>query len=153
MISNLRVLSQGLMDQILRYSTRKLFRHWTESSRIPASRKRSVWRTGKLKKKTISFEEDISLTWCTSTSVSLGPTILSRTITTYLQLFFRKDDIQEFDSKWDEISLSMTQIPSDDILQGLYKLRIRESEKLKTVLELYNMETQQKKVGTWSSQI
>ena len=29
----------------------------------------------------------------------------------------------------------MTQVPSDDILEGLYKLRIRESEKLKTVLE------------------
>ena len=47
----------------------------------------------------------------------------------------RDDDIQEFDSKWDGIVLSMTKIPSDDILEGLYKLRTRESEKLKTVLE------------------
>ena len=47
----------------------------------------------------------------------------------------------------DEILLSMMQIPSDDILEGLYKLRIRESEKLKTVLELYNMEIHQKKAG------
>ena len=39
----------------------------------------------------------------------------------------------------------MTKIPSDDILEGLYKLRIRESEKLKTVLELYIMEIHQKK--------
>ena len=39
------------------------------------------------------------------------------------------------------------EIPSDDILDGLYKLRIRESEKLKTVLELYNMEIHQKKAG------
>ena len=38
-------------------------------------------------------------------------------------------------------------IPPDDILQGLYKLRIRESEKLKTVLELYDMEIHQKKIG------
>ena len=36
--------------------------------------------------------------------------------------------------------VSMTQISSGDILEGLYKLRIRESEKLKTVLELYNMD-------------
>ena len=43
--------------------------------------------------------------------------------------------------------LSMRKIPSDDILEGLYKLRIRESEKLKTVLELYNMEIHQKKAG------
>ena len=39
----------------------------------------------------------------------------------------------------------MTKIPSDNILEGLYKLRIRESEKLKTVFELYNMEIHQKK--------
>ena len=42
---------------------------------------------------------------------------------------------------------SMTQIPSDEILESLYKLRIRESEKLKTVLELYDLETHQKKLG------
>ena len=40
----------------------------------------------------------------------------------------------------------MTNIPPDYILEGLYKLRIRESEKLKTVLELYDLEIQ-KKVG------
>ena len=59
----------------------------------------------------------------------------------------RNDDSQEFDSKCDEILSSMTQNPSDDILESLYKLRIRESEKLKTVLELYNMEIHQKKAG------
>ena len=41
----------------------------------------------------------------------------------------------------------MTKIPPDDILEGLHKLRIRESEKVKTVLELYNMEIHQKKAG------
>ena len=43
--------------------------------------------------------------------------------------------------------LSMTKIPSDDILEGLYKLRIRESDKLQTILELYDLETHQKKAG------
>ena len=68
----------------------------------------------------------------------------------YTDLFtivLRNDDIQEFDSKWDGILLSMTKIPHDDILEGLYKLRIRESEKLKTVLEMYDLETHQKKLG------
>ena len=46
-----------------------------------------------------------------------------------------------------EFILSMTKIPSDDILERLYKLRIRESEKLKTVLELYDLEIHQKKAG------
>ena len=67
----------------------------------------------------------------------------------YADLFtisLRNDDIQEFDSKWDGILLSMTKIPHDDILEGLSKSRIRESEKLKTVLELYDLETHQKKL-------
>ena len=41
----------------------------------------------------------------------------------------------------------MTKIPPDDILEGLFKFRIRESEKLMTVLELYDLETHQKKLG------
>ena len=68
----------------------------------------------------------------------------------YADLFtvaLRNDDIQEFDSKWDGILLSMTKIPPDDILEGLYKIRTRESEKLKTVLELCNMEFHQNKAG------
>ena len=62
-------------------------------------------------------------------------------------IVLRNDDIQEFDSKWDGILLSMTKTLHDEILEGLYKLRIREAEKLKTVLELYDLETHQKKLG------
>ena len=46
----------------------------------------------------------------------------------YADLFtigLRNDDIQEFDSKWDGILLSITEIPSDVILEGLYKLNTR----------------------------
>ena len=66
----------------------------------------------------------------------------------YAELFtisLRNDDIQEFDSKWDAILLSLTKIPPDDILEGLCKIRRRESEKLKTALELYDLEIHQKK--------
>ena len=68
----------------------------------------------------------------------------------YADLFtsiLRNDDFPEFDSKWDGILLSMTKIPSDDILEGLYKQRIREPEKLKTVLEWFDLEIHQKKAG------
>ena len=36
----------------------------------------------------------------------------------------------------------MTNIPPDDVLESLYKLRIRESDQLKNVSELYDMEFQ-----------
>ena len=38
----------------------------------------------------------------------------------------------------------MSKIPSDDILECLYKLRRRESAQVKTVFELYDMEIHQK---------
>ena len=38
----------------------------------------------------------------------------------------------------------MTKIPPDDVLDSLYKLRIRESDQLRTVLELCDMEIHQK---------
>ena len=65
----------------------------------------------------------------------------------YADLFsfaLRDDNVQEFDTRWDEDLLSMSKIPSDDILGSLYKLRIRESAQLKSVLELYDMEIHQK---------
>ena len=69
------------------------------------------------------------------------------TVLDYADLFsftLRNDDVQEFDTRWDENPWSMTKIPPDDILESLSKLRIRESDQLKTVLELYDMEIHQK---------
>ena len=56
----------------------------------------------------------------------------------------RDDDIQEFDTRWDEVPLSVSKIPSGDVLENLYKLRICESDQLKTALDLYDMEIHQK---------
>ena len=50
----------------------------------------------------------------------------------------RNDNVQDFDTRWDEILLSITKIASDDVLESLYKLWIRESDQLKIVLELYD---------------
>ena len=44
----------------------------------------------------------------------------------------RNDDVQEFDTSWDEILLSMTKITPDDVQESFYKF--------KTVLELFDME-------------
>ena len=71
-----------------------------------------------------------------------GATILSIIMPTYLLLLF---EMMIFRNLIRHGILSMTKIPPDDILGGLYKLRIRESEKLKTVLELYELEIHQKK--------
>ena len=56
----------------------------------------------------------------------------------------RDDNVQEFDTRSDEVLLSVSKIPSDDVLESLYKSRIRESDQHKTVLELYDMVIHQK---------
>ena len=58
------------------------------------------------------------------------------TVLDYADLFsvtLHDDNFQEFDTRWDEVLQSMSKIPSDDILESLYKLRVRESVQLKTV--------------------
>ena len=34
----------------------------------------------------------------------------------------RDDDVQEFDTRWDEILVCMTKIPPDDVLESLYNI-------------------------------
>ena len=53
------------------------------------------------------------------------------TVLDYADLFtitLRSDDVQEFDTRWDEILLSMTKFPLDDVLES-------RSDQLKTKIE------------------
>ena len=50
------------------------------------------------------------------------------TVLDFADLFsvaLRHDDVQEFGTRWDEILLSITKIPTDDVLDSLYELRTR----------------------------
>ena len=47
------------------------------------------------------------------------------TVLDYADLFtitLRNDDVQEFDTRWDEILVCMTKIPLDDVPESLYKI-------------------------------
>ena len=58
------------------------------------------------------------------------------TVLDYANIFsvtLHDDNVQEFETRWDEVLLSMSKIPSDDVLESLYKLRMRESAHLKIV--------------------
>ena len=50
----------------------------------------------------------------------------------------RGDDVEGFDTGWDEVLLSTHEVPSDAILESLYKMQIRESDQFKTVLAFLN---------------
>ena len=58
----------------------------------------------------------------------------------FFSITLRNDDVQKFDTRWDDILLSMTKITPDDVLESLCNLRISESDQLNTVLEIYDVE-------------
>ena len=140
--------TRGIRMPDLTCSMRRLLQHWTESSIILTSKEESVWRKWKLKKKTSSSEEDRSLTWSTSTSGSLSQRFCRELCgPIYKQLFFDMMIFRNSIRNGTEFYYQWRRIPSDDILEGMYKLRMRESEKLKNVLELYDLEIHQKTAG------
>ena len=78
------------------------------------------------------------------------------TVLDYADLFsvtLRDDNIQEFETRWDEVPLSMSKILSDDFLESLYKLRIRESDQLKPVLEFVRHGDSSKDIDAQLSEI
>ena len=78
----------------------------SRSSRIPNSRWRSASRSRKPKKRTGFYEEDRSPWWSTTTFE-------------WLVFTLHDDKIQDFDTRWDEVLLSVSKFPSDDILESL----------------------------------
>ena len=49
-------------------------------------------------------------------------------------------DIQDFGPRWDQALLSASEIRKENVLESLYKMRIRESVQLQTVLAMYEQE-------------
>ena len=116
--------------QISRCWTRTLLLLWTRSSGFLTSRRRAASRSRKPKTRTGFYEEDRSPTW---SIFLLG----------YWRSWNRprkRWSILRYSSWWQHSGMHVEKIPSDDILESLYKFRIRESARLKTVLELYDME-------------
>ena len=53
----------------------------------------------------------------------------------------KNDNVQVFDTKWDEALSAATDRPTDSILESLYKMRVGKSKELKYVLQVHAEET------------
>ena len=145
--SNLRHQYEVFLCQNLNYLMRGLLQRWIKTSIILTPKRRISLEEQKAQKQD-RFLRGRQIAYLIYEFFRVtGANDSVENCADLFTISLRNDDIQEFDSKLDGILLSMTKIPPDDILEGLYKLRIRESEKLKTVLELYDLETHQKKLG------
>ena len=87
--------------------------------------------------------DDRLRTRSTNTFGSLGAHEAVLAHTDLLSITLHGDDIQDFDTRWDQAQVSTNEMPKDRILESLYKMRTRESVQLKTVLARYAQEIHQ----------
>ena len=52
----------------------------------------------------------------------------------------QNDDVQDFDTRWEQALLSASEIPTELVLEGLFKSKVLDSVQLQTVLALYEQE-------------
>ena len=64
-------------------------------------------------------------------------------LTHFFLVSLQGDDIQDFDTRWDQVLLGASERPTENVLESLYKMRIRESLQLQTVLAMYEQEIDQ----------
>ena len=56
------------------------------------------------------------------------------------QISSQRGDTQDFDTRWGQALPAASEIPKENVLESLYKMRIRESVQLRTVLAMYEQE-------------
>ena len=135
----------GKNFQILRCRTRRLLLLRTRSSRIPNSRRRWVSGSRKPQKEDRFLRgRQIALHDSTTTFEWLALIIQHWITLIYSLLLFMTVVFRNSIQDGMKFYSHCQRFPSDNILESLYNLRIRESAQLKTVLELYDMEIHQK---------
>ena len=63
-----------------------------------------------------------------------------------VQFFCLQNDVQDFDTRWDQIPLRTKELPHGNVVEGLCKMKLQGSDQLQTVLALYNPEFNRDKV-------
>ena len=58
----------------------------------------------------------------------------------------QNDDVQDFDTRWDQILSGTSERPQENVMEGLYKMKLQGSEQLQTVFALCNQELNRDKV-------
>ena len=60
---------------------------------------------------------------------------------TLFAIGLQNDDVQDFDVRWDHAPPTLSEMPSDMNLEGLYRSKVEDSFQPQTVMSLYDHET------------
>jgi hypothetical protein len=61
-----------------------------------------------------------------------------------IDLELRGDNLSQYITAWDKCLLTMTNLPTSDIMESTFRTQIVKSDKLKEVMKMYNLEINQK---------
>ena len=59
---------------------------------------------------------------------SMGAYDAAKGLSDLFNISLQKDDVQDFDTRWDQILLRTSEMPPEGVLEGLYRNRLQASE-------------------------
>ena len=71
---------------------------------------------------------------------STGACDTAKGLSDLFSICLQDDDVKDFDTRWDQILLGTSEMPPENVLEGLQRKRLQGSEQLQTVFAMYNQE-------------
>ena len=104
-------------------------------------RNMSPKQKAKLTPKRDHLRADRLLGWSTTSSKLVATMKTSWPSEIYQKVYLKNDHVQAFYTKWDEVLSAVTDRPTDNMLESLYKMQVEKSEELKYLVQVYVQET------------
>ena len=77
---------------------------------------------------------------------AIGACDAAQGLSDLFNICLQSDDVQDFDTRWDQILSGTSEIPHENVLEGLCKMKLQDSEQLQTLLALCNQDLDRDKV-------
>ena len=71
---------------------------------------------------------------------STGAYDTAQGVSDLFSICLQDDDVQDFETTWDQILFGTSEMPPENVLEDLYGNRLQGSEQIQTVFEMYNQE-------------
>ena len=77
---------------------------------------------------------------------STGASDAAQGLSDLFNICLQNDDVQDFDTRWDQTFLGTSEMPPENVLEGLYKNKLQDSEQLQTLFAMYNQDLSRDRV-------
>ena len=81
-----------------------------------------------------------------TTFQATGAYVAAQGLSDLFKICLQNDDVQDFDTRQDQIPFGTSELPHENVLEGLYNMKLQGSDQLQTVLALYKQEMNRDKV-------